>query len=326
LNKLLGASRDGMEADLVFMTSKGNADFFRLTGGDDLDAAQVPVMRTPASLYLVHSWSLQAPYDVRTVGGRWLANGVYADIGSSQEPSLQAFVPGRLVAARIMRGIPWLIAGRYWPGESGRYSRAWRINDIGDPLMMAPPPGRADRTRSAPQEALPEGCTNAAHDAAEALRRAMKAPNDDTFAVAISLAAQAGRPDIAVQAWAGAVHAQSGGPRSAAAVLPSAVFQGNVTAAMEAAQVLPKLTTYQGDLIWALGATRLQTTTDPRLIEQMELAIDRDQSAGRVRVLGEHLRRTKGPLAATVFIQRWLDKAGPRRQQAELEKLLKGAP
>ena len=326
LNRLLAASRDGMQADLLFMTSKGNADFFRMSGGDDLDAAQVPVMRTPASLYMVHSWSLQAPYDARTVGGRWLANGVYADIGSSQEPTLQAFVPGRLVAARIMRGIPWLIAGRFWPGESGRFSKAWRINDIGDPLMMAPPPGRADRQRIAAPESMPDGCTNAAHDAATALRSAMNAPSDDAFASAIALAAQAGRADIAVQAWAGAVHAKVGGSRSAAAVLPSAVFQGNVTAAMEAAQMLGTLTTWQGDLIWALGATRLQTTSDPRLIDQMEAAIDKDQSAGRVRLLAEHMRRTKGPLAANVLIQRWLDKAGPSRQQAELKKLLKGSP
>ena len=321
-NELLAAGRDGLDADLVFMVSKGNADFFRLANNQDADAAQVPILRTPASVYMLHSWSLRAPYDGRTIGGRWLDNGAYADVGSSQEPGLQAFVPPKLIVGRIVRGVPWLIASRYWPGEAGQFSRPWRINTIGDPLMIAPPPGAADRNRIAPPAALPEGCTNVLTQAADALRAARDAPSDETFAKAITLAARASRYDVAVQTFDYALSVKAAGSRCGSAVLPSAVFEGKSETAIEAASRMVDFDQYQADLVWSMGATRLETMKDPRLLTLLEQAIDPAASAGRVRVLAGHVRRTQGPMAANALIQRWLDKASSKRQKRELKNML----
>jgi hypothetical protein len=321
-NELLAAGRDGLEADLAFVVSKGNADFFRLANGDDADAAQVPMLRTPAAVYMVHSWSLRAPYDARTVGGRWLANGAYAAIGSSQEPQLQAFVPAKLLVGRIAQGIPWLIAGRYWPGEAGQFSQPWRINTIGDPLMIAPPPGAANRNKIAPPSALAEGYTDVAKQAAIALREASQAHSDAAFAKAITLAARAGRYNIAVQTFDYALGVHSAGAACGAAVLASAVFEGKAKMAIDAASRMVDFDRYQADLIWSMGATRLDTFKNPQLVGLLEQTIDPNASAGRVRVLANHLRRTQGPMAANALIQRWLDKAKSQRQKRALKNLL----
>ena len=320
-SELLAAGRDGLDTDLVFMVSKGNADFFRLANDEDADAAQVPMLRTPAAVYMLHSWSLRAPYDGRTVGGRWLGHGAYADVGSSQEPGLHAFVPPKLIVGRIARGVPWLIASRWWPGEAGQFSRPWRINTIGDPLMIAPPPGAADRHRIAPGDALPPGCTSVSAQAADALRAARDAPSDATFAKAITLAARAGRFTVAVETFDYAVSVKVAGSACAQAVLPSAVFEGKPETAIEAASRIGQFNRYQADLLWSMGASRLATMNDPRLATLLEQAIDPAASAGRVRVLADHVRRTQGPLAANALVQRWLDKATSQRQKRALKQL-----
>ena len=66
---------------------------------------------------MVHSFSLQRPDDANTVGGRFLSRGVYAYVGSVDEPYLAAFVPPALQVRRLAVGVPFLLAGRMWPGE-----------------------------------------------------------------------------------------------------------------------------------------------------------------------------------------------------------------
>jgi len=59
-------------------------------------------------VHFIHSWSAVTPDDRNTVGGRWLSNGVYAYVGSVDEPYVQAFVtPHHL---QILT--PFLIAAR----------------------------------------------------------------------------------------------------------------------------------------------------------------------------------------------------------------------
>lgn len=319
---LTQASANGLAADLIMVVSKGNADFFRLAGDLDVDAAQVPVLSTPAAVYMLHSWSLLSPYDARTVGGRWIANGAYADIGSSQEPSLNAFVPGELIAKRLTVGIPWLIAGRFWPGESGPASNPWRVNTIGDPLMSAPPPGKMNRRKVDAPEEIPPGYASFSVEAKEALEAAASAPSDALFATAITGAVRSGRDALAVQMYAAAEERSVAGPRSSAAVLEAAVLEGNAATAAAAAGRLPALDRRQGDLLWAVGAPLLMGHPDAALVSLLEQTIDPRQSAGRVRLMAAYLKRTQGPLAASAFVQRFLDRATSNRQMRELKKLL----
>ena len=92
LASLYKTDNGGVTADVVFFTSKGNQDFIELAD-TRVAPTWLPVLNTPAALYFLHSWSLKKPASRTTVGGTWLDRGVYAYVGSSHEPMLQAFVP-----------------------------------------------------------------------------------------------------------------------------------------------------------------------------------------------------------------------------------------
>ena len=72
---------------------------------------------------------LLPPDDGKTVGGRWLERGVYAYVGSVDEPYLEAFVTPRLLTNRLQMLTPFLIAAREIAAPP------WKITTIGDPLM-----------------------------------------------------------------------------------------------------------------------------------------------------------------------------------------------
>ncbi len=322
---LTRAAADGLEADLMMLVSKGNADFFRLAGDVDVDASQVPVCRTPAAVYMLHSWSLRAPYDARTVGGRWLSNGAYADVGSSQEPMLQAFVPPELIAKRVSKGIPWLIASRYWPGTSGAASNPWRINTIGDPLMLAPAPGSSNRHKIQPEGESGARYTSMLQIAQDALKQAAVAASDDVFAEGIHAAVMANRQTLALQIYSVAQGHAAAGPKSAAAVLATAAFNGKINMVLHAATTIGTLSRGQADLVWAAGAPKLvDGTADATLIHVLRSCIDATQSAGRVRLLAQAMRSTQGALATSTMIEHFLAQAKSARQKKELQKILSG--
>jgi hypothetical protein len=95
------------------------------------------VLSKPLALHMIHSFSLQQPDSVETLGGRWLQSGVYAYIGSVHEPYLPAFVPPLQVLERMVNAVPFVVAARQWDGP---FSMPWRINTIGDPLMLCAAP------------------------------------------------------------------------------------------------------------------------------------------------------------------------------------------
>ncbi|MBX3321526.1 MAG: hypothetical protein KF757_00910 [Phycisphaeraceae bacterium] len=122
-----------LNADLVFVNSMGNPEFFRLRPGD-ASPGDVPLLTRPIAVHFVHSFSLARPADRDTVGGRWLAHGAYAYFGSVHEPQLAAFVPTPRVAARLAAGLPFAAAVRYDTGEP------WKLAVIADPLLTLGPP------------------------------------------------------------------------------------------------------------------------------------------------------------------------------------------
>ncbi|MFP3386816.1 hypothetical protein, partial [Tritonibacter sp. SIMBA_163] len=81
-------------------------------------------------MYLIHSFSATRPDDVNTVAGRWLNYGVYAYVGSVDEPYVTGFVPPEAMIARLSRQVPFLVSSRYVD------TPPWKITTIGDPLMV----------------------------------------------------------------------------------------------------------------------------------------------------------------------------------------------
>lgn len=115
--------------DLIVINSKGNPDFFHV-GNKSAYVKDIPNLKVPAILHLIHSWSLAFPDDINTVGGRWLDKGIYAYVGSVNEPYLWAFIPPKYLIKRMKNGVPFLIASRYFD------SPPWKIATIGDPLIV----------------------------------------------------------------------------------------------------------------------------------------------------------------------------------------------
>lgn len=166
---LLDSPRNGLEtwhasttlpldADVVFVNSKGLADYFDLEPGRAY-STDVPVLARPAAVSYVHSWSATRPGDVSSIAGAWLNSGAFMYVGSVHEPFLQAFIPTPVFAIRLMGGLPWGVACR----PDGP-SPVWKIAVLGDPLLAI----GAERPRGALVEL--EGTTELADEIPEAVK------------------------------------------------------------------------------------------------------------------------------------------------------------
>jgi len=122
----LRASRP-VNADLIFINSSGNADFFNLEPGQCYPG-DIPILTHPALVHMVHSWSTLFASNRDLISGRWLEHGAFAYCGSVNEPYLTGFVPTPQVVLRLMSGAPFGVSVRY----DG--SPMWKIAVIGDPL------------------------------------------------------------------------------------------------------------------------------------------------------------------------------------------------
>lgn len=127
------ATEKGVDAGVIFVNTKGNADFFDLAPGT-ARSGDVPFLNQPAVVHFVHSYSAAAPAARTTIGGRWLERGAFAYYGSTSEPTLAAFVASKTVAVRMASGAAWGAAPRYDDGQ------AWKLTVIGDPLFTLGPP------------------------------------------------------------------------------------------------------------------------------------------------------------------------------------------
>ena len=119
-----------LDADLVFITTKGNADFFDLEPGQ-CKPGDVPILTRPSAVHIVHSWSALFPGLRDLLAGRWMERGAYFYVGSVHEPYLSAFLPTPMLTVRMFSGAPWGAAVRHDGGP------CWKIAVFGDPLTIA---------------------------------------------------------------------------------------------------------------------------------------------------------------------------------------------
>ena len=129
----------GVPADVLFINSSGRSGFMDMTAGTRLRAADIPVLNHPLALYLIHSFSLFAPETSTSIGGRWLDRGVYAYVGSCNEPMLGAFRPSSHMIRQLSLYVPFIVAARLFESE---FSKPWRVVTIGDPLMLVEQPSK----------------------------------------------------------------------------------------------------------------------------------------------------------------------------------------
>ncbi|RNC82694.1 MAG: hypothetical protein ED559_13240 [Phycisphaera sp.] len=129
LDNWLTSTTRPIDADLVFVTTKGMASYYDLEPGR-AHAPDVPFLDRPVAASFVHSWSATRPGDPNTIAGTWLDRGAHLYVGSVHEPYLQAFIPSPVLALRLAGGIPWGAAIR---SDGG--SPIWKITLLGDPLL-----------------------------------------------------------------------------------------------------------------------------------------------------------------------------------------------
>lgn len=135
-NRIAGTSTDaaspatlgfGVDAQFISVTTSGNPDFFELKPGFG-HSVDLPILRSPAAVHFVHSWSANNPSERAHISSIWLERGAFAYVGSVHEPFLSAFVPTPLLTQRLTAGLPWGVAPRIDNAD------AWKVAVFGDPL------------------------------------------------------------------------------------------------------------------------------------------------------------------------------------------------
>jgi tetratricopeptide (TPR) repeat protein len=117
----------------LHINSSGEKDAWSVAGGlgklEDIPADSVPCV-----VQMTHSYSAAAPWDVKTIAGRWLNAGAYIYFGSNHEPFLFGFrTPVRIMAA-IKDGEP--LSSAFRPGFGERFWIPWRLCFMGDPMFV----------------------------------------------------------------------------------------------------------------------------------------------------------------------------------------------
>jgi hypothetical protein len=249
----------GIAADVLVMNARGSAGRLELPAGAAYPS-DMPMLKTPVAVHMTHPWSLRSPEDADTIGGCWLARGAYAYVGAVHEASRSAFVPPLTLAERWMGFAPWLIAARQWDA-SPPVGGPWKVNTIGDPLMLMPPP--IEHTRRRVAESADYG-VNLHERARELMRQAGREGDGDVFAEAIAMLTLLGRDELAVQMW---LHAERSGVESH--VAPSALGplfrEDDVDGFVRAFQYVETPDERALDMLWHLLTPRLGELDAERL-------------------------------------------------------------
>ena len=316
--------RGAIPADVLFMNSHGSPTLFHVSGNQRAYPQDIPFSEKPLALQMIHSFSLKQPASPDTVGGRFLDRGVYAYVGSVDEPYLSAFIPPSLVVERLAAGVPFLLAGRYWPG-GGIMNGVWKITAIGDPFMQAIPPQLRVIKPAVDAPAIQGGV-----DLLDLAKAAMAATKTDPMqgAEAIRLLELLGRDKIAVQVWKN-IESSDDQPAIAAAaaeVIGSLFREKDWPEFLEAYRRLSRENRSRDsqDMLWHLATPRLNSISDPDTIAFLSAEIREPMPAVDLERLMPHLDRVLGRGAGRAAVQRCLeDESDGSSRKALLALLVK---
>jgi hypothetical protein len=240
----------GIGPDVLLMNSSGDPDWFSLGGNERGRVADIPFLRKPLALGLIHSWSMKRPGDRETVGGRWLERGVYSYFGSVHEPFLGAFVPPTNVIDRVASFAPFLVSCRMLDGEFGK---PWRLVAIGDPLMPVRVPGQ----RKVPIAAVPaDGATDLRAETVRRLKAVQANPQADEFRAVMKDLLLLGEDEVAIGLWKFAAKTDFKASLAQLALGPlfrARDFDGFVAAF----RLIRERTPDDFDLLWHLASPRI---------------------------------------------------------------------
>ena len=316
---LRGLSSGGIKDDLILMNSKGNRDFFDL-GNDRGTTNDMPVLDSPAALQMIHSWSLQDPSNNQTIGGRWLNHGVYAYIGSSHEPMLGAFVPPAELTRRLTMLVPFLVAGRWWDGQ-GPFSKVWRINTLGDPLMTIPPPDLNKRKRLVPGEGASKRAIDLKVAAKQIMRKMTQSPNADELTQALAALDLLGEDELARQLW---IFGQQNDitSQASASIMLGPLFRLKDTAAfVQAWPTAGPTNQMDRDMLWQLLGPRLADSSDDDVVLLLESEVKGKTPSSYIEILAPQLAKRFGSARVMAMIKAAESQVRGGQEKKRLEKL-----
>ncbi|MDY7108187.1 MAG: hypothetical protein SYC29_06075 [Planctomycetota bacterium] len=305
----------GLSSDVILMNTSGMPDYFDLVG-DRAYPQDVPILNEPAALHLIHSWAFNTPEDPHTVGGRWRARGAYAMVGAMDEPFLAAFVtPGELVT-RFSNYGPFLVSARHYRPHP--FSAPWKVNTLGDPLMMMPRPEAQRKERIRPG---PTGGTNVTEQTRALMRACDEADaGAETFAAAIAALDLLGRDSIAVQLWR--VAEDRGFAAEAARPALGPLFRQNErTAFLRAFRAAPAHDARDRDMLWHLMGARLRVLRDEDTARLLASTIRPPNVAIDLRRLAPRLASMFGDAYVLDLIEHHLQQVEEPLVRAELLSL-----
>jgi hypothetical protein len=314
LERWLNLLPRGLSTDVMVMNSGGNSDYFVLSD-ERAHCGDVPVLNVPLALHFTHSFSLKAPDNLNTIGGQWLTHGVYAYIGSVDEPRLAGFVPPKIFADRCRNLVPFLIAGRKWDD-----SPAWKINTLGDPLMICRPPSLGAIARLPAPDVTPQDTTDLGEHVKTLMRRAAEDETGDSIAEAVATLDLLGKDSVAIRMWQLAVQRDLAHAAAPASLGP--LFRAGLTREfLRAADTMPTRDDIDTDMVWHMFTPRLRGA-DQQMLLLLESSIRPCQSSTDLERLTPHLTAVFGADHARSAVLRELNRTTNPRRRRELQKLL----
>ncbi|MDA0802951.1 MAG: hypothetical protein O2819_04245 [Planctomycetota bacterium] len=303
----------GLTAHWLFIDSKGNWDFFDLANDSRADAMDVPLLVVPTPLYMVHSFSLQMPAYEPSIGARWLDHGVYAYVGSVQEPMLNGFTPPGLVIDRTLRLVPFLVASRWLEGPG---DACWRIALIGDPLMQVRPIAKIPVAPRVAPETIPsdrrDGCQPIRAAAIQLLRRS-QAPDATPDVLQAAARDMALLGDTALVCGAFAAAEKQGDPVASAVApvaLESLFLAGDHASFMRAIALVPSPSPRQLDFLWAMWTPAIGSSMD----------------SPTVRYLASHPRQPRAQVDLSRLLPQMVRVMGPQETKNAIEAAMRACP
>lgn len=297
----------GIEGGLVLVNSSGTRRRFDLAPGR-ASAVEIPLLRTPAVVHFIHSFSAQNLDDRSSIARAWLDQGAYLYAGSVDEPYLRAFIPPALLVRRLLAPAPFGAAARM-------KGPAWKINILGDPLTtFGPPAPRFD-------EAVDfDGLRSAERALAIALQ-------EEDFDGAARLLALLGRDDdlvalaraVSADETARVGHELGGG--AALAAIRARDIDLVVRLWTDIAPEFRKDPRFANPL-WSVLEPALATTDDPRIVAIGADSVRRARYARDATLAARAGARTGGSDAAAALLARLIDGAPDARARKALAKEL----
>ncbi|MCH2143941.1 MAG: hypothetical protein MK082_02215 [Phycisphaerales bacterium] len=314
---------NGPNADVLILNTSGSTTRMNLSGETVGTTRDIPALNRPLALHMIHSYSLNAPGSNSTIGGKWLDRGVYAYVGSCDEPYLNAFTPPSVLARRIANYTPFLVASRV---DTGPMALPWRIVTIGDPLMLAESPPRRERRRVRVPLEEPPGSIDIRRRTLTRLSSVIGNDEEVVDPETLHDLHLLGQDELAMKLWEQLVERDGGKhytPELARAVLPVLHARREATAYLAAYRAAGEPAGDCREMLWSLWTPRFPGLRSPSDLALFERALRTNQMGDDLEVLLPAAERILGASQRNAVIARAMDRATIPYDRDRLKALLK---